>query len=429
MLDEHLHHTVSVPPSSVWTARLPGAPHGPGRPLTVADFTEEVFAHLPRADQRRWAEVYLAGLLTTRGKKSIRNLALTVPRSATAAQSLQQFINSSPWPWDPARRAIAAQVVARMPVAAWATGIAVIPKRGEHSVGVHRRFVPEAGRTVNCQLGIGLFLSSGDTSVPVDWRLLLDERWCGDERLRSRARLPLSAAAEPVSRHVLGMVDALAGTGLTPPVPVVADLRCTPEAGPLVAGLAERGLDFVVELHPSQPVLPAVPAPSRGTEQPRPLPAGEYAGRGERARQPRVISAARADGPVRHLVVHSGLVRLPVPPQPGRTAPQPVYRLLTQWSAAERRPIRFWLTAPTDRRADEVLSLVRHSVRTQASLKSLERDFGLLDFEGRSFPGWHHHMTMVTAAYALHRLGGVPADIVEPADIAEPAAADGRRLA
>ncbi|GGZ94638.1 IS701 family transposase [Streptomyces echinoruber] len=415
MLDRHLHRTVSVPQSSEPAARLPGAAHRSGSPLTVADFAEEVFGHLPRADQRRWAEVYLGGLLTARGRKSLRNLARTVPRSPTAAQSLQQFVNSSPWPWAPARRAVAARVAAWMPVAAWSAGIAVIPKRGEHSVGVHRRFVPEAGRTVNCQLGIGLFLSSGETSVPVDWRLLLDDRWCGDERLRSRARLPRSAAPEPVGRHVLGMVDALTASGLTPPAPVVADLRCAAEAAPLVAGLAERGRDFVVEVHPGQTVLPAAPNAVRGAEAIRPLPVSEFAGSGERAHRPQVIAAGAADGPVRHLTLRSGLVRLPAPPGAARTARQPVYRLLAQWSAAERRPIRYWLTTPTDRPADEVLSLVRHSVRTQAALRSLERDFGLLDFEGRSFPGWHHHMTMVTAAYAFSRLGGTPAGAAEPA--------------
>ena len=30
--------------------------------------------------------------------------------------------------------------------------------------------------------------------------------------------------------------------------------------------------------------------------------------------------------------------------------------------------------------------------------------YGLFDFEGRSFPGWHHHVTLVSAAY-LYGLG------------------------
>lgn len=37
-------------------------------------------------------------------------------------------------------------------------------------------------------------------------------------------------------------------------------------------------------------------------------------------------------------------------------------------------------------------------------MSCLEEDCGLLDFEGRSYPGWHHHMTLVSAAYTYSRL-------------------------
>ncbi|MFD3939112.1 hypothetical protein ACFWSF_09295 [Streptomyces sp. NPDC058611] len=32
----------------------------------------------------------------------------------------------------------------------------------------------------------------------------------------------------------------------------------------------------------------------------------------------------------------------------------------------------------------------------------------MLDFAGRSFLGWHHHMTMTSAAYAYSRLASAP---------------------
>lgn len=51
-------------------------------------------------------------------------------------------------------------------------------------------------------------------------------------------------------------------------------------------------------------------------------------------------------------------------------------------------------------RMDDLLHLVRRSARSGAVLGSLADEFGLLDFEGRSFPGWHHHMTLMSAAYA-----------------------------
>jgi SRSO17 transposase len=34
-------------------------------------------------------------------------------------------------------------------------------------------------------------------------------------------------------------------------------------------------------------------------------------------------------------------------------------------------------------------------------MPTLRGEFGLQDFEGRSFTGWHHHVTLVSAAHAL----------------------------
>lgn len=65
-----------------------------------------------------------------------------------------------------------------------------------------------------------------------------------------------------------------------------------------------------------------------------------------------------------------------------------------------------WLTDMSRHRMGDLLRLVRRSGRAAATLGVLADDFGLLDFEGRSFPGWHHHMTLMSAAYAYT---GLPA--------------------
>ncbi|MFD0431908.1 hypothetical protein ACFQ60_46150 [Streptomyces zhihengii] len=41
---------------------------------------------------------------------------------------------------------------------------------------------------------------------------------------------------------------------------------------------------------------------------------------------------------------------------------------------------------------------------TEAAVRDVQNELGLLDFEGRSFPGWHHHMTLASAAYLYRRL-------------------------
>jgi hypothetical protein len=103
----------------------------------------------------------------------------------------------------------------------------------------------------------------------------------------------------------------------------------------------------------------------------------------------------------------SSLVQLPTEPgNTDTTAPEPVYRLLVaECPAADGRRWRdYWLTSLVGSPVGDILSLTRHSACAEAVAKVLADDFGLNDFEGRSFPGWHHHMTLVGAAYAYTRL-------------------------
>src|SRR4051794_29080320 len=147
---------------------------------SVPAFADQLFEHLPRTDQRKWARAYLEALMTTRGKKTVRRLAASVSDSPTASQSLHQFVNASPWDWMPVRQEIARWAETRLTPQAWLLDFAVIRKRGEHSCGVHRRFDPATGRSATCQVGVGAFLANADAAVPVDWRLLLPGSWAND---------------------------------------------------------------------------------------------------------------------------------------------------------------------------------------------------------------------------------------------------------
>lgn len=63
------------------------------------------------------------------------------------------------------------------------------------------------------------------------------------------------------------------------------------------------------------------------------------------------------------------------------------YRLPAEWSSVQQKVAGYWVTSLTDRRFGELLS-PRHLDRTEAVVKELEDKFGILDLEGRSFPGW-----------------------------------------
>ncbi|MEY9848528.1 IS701 family transposase [Streptacidiphilus sp. MAP5-3] len=350
----------------------------------VTAFAENLFAVLPRTDQRKWAEVYLRGLLTVSGRKSLRQLALAVPGSPTASQCLQQFINASPWDWAPVRRELARTVAAAQPPDAWTIDAAVIPKRGEHSVGVHRRYVPEAGRALNCQVGLGLFLSNEESSIPVDWELFLHESWRTDADRLQRARIPDEVSGRSELAQVLDLLDRRPVESASPTTPLVADLCELACADRLPAELAGRGVDYVVRV-PSTQLLAAVTAPGR--------PAAARAAVDLLPARP-----ARRGVPM--------LVSVPVR-LPGSELP---HRL---WAHEPRTPgmpetqphaRRYYLTSLAEAGADRIISLLRHLERTRAAMTVLGDGFGMRDFAGRSFLGWHHHMTMTSAAYAYSRM-------------------------
>ncbi|MBW5485960.1 transcriptional regulator [Streptomyces bambusae] len=236
---------------------VPQAARMPETVPTAEPLARRLFRCLPRTDQRRWAGAYLSGLVTTPGKKSVRNMARSAGTFETASQSLHQIVNSSTWQWDPVRRELAAWCGERADVRALRMVPVVIPKRGECSAGVHRRFDPAGGRTLSCQLALGLFLVTDRGTVPVDWRLSLPGRWSEDDELRERARIPVGARSGLPSRLVLDLADTAAAHPATAGVPIVAEAEAeTPEeAARIIAGLAERDLGFAVSVPAAMPVL------------------------------------------------------------------------------------------------------------------------------------------------------------------------------
>ncbi|KUN77913.1 transcriptional regulator [Streptomyces bungoensis] len=378
----------------------------------VAAFNERLFECLPRADQRRWAHAYVQSLLTTPGKKSVRRLAAAISSSPAASQSLHQFVNASPWDWMPVRAELTRWAEQRMTPRACVIGPAVLRKRGEHSCGVHRRFLASTGRSVTCQVGIGMFLSSYDRAVPVDWRLLLPGSWVKDQERRVRTRIPAEVGPRSVEQHALDLLDTLAGTSRTVALPVVADLESVggTNTTSLINGLAQRGRDFLVAIPDRLQVAVGRRLrlqPPHREDGPGLVLAARNLFEFDAGTLTRMETVAPWDGQGRHTTVMSGFVRLPRHGQSAERTDR-TYRLFAVRPEGGRRPVQLWLTSLTHTRMESVLALTRTLARADESVRTMADDFGLLDFEGRSYPGWHHHMTLVSAAYAYDRFDRRP---------------------
>ncbi|EST24048.1 hypothetical protein N566_25205 [Streptomycetaceae bacterium MP113-05] len=381
-----------------WGPRAPRADwrHGP------QELTKWLFEDFPRTDQRRWAAAYLQGLLATPGKKSLRRMGSTVSASDTAWQSLHQIVNASTWPWQPVRNQLADWCARHARAHALVLAPVVIPKRGQQSAGVHRRFDPATGRTAGCQWALGLFLATDRGNMPVDWRLHLPDRWSDDERLRQRASIPKTERERTLLSLVTDVLDSRIARR-RPSLPVVTEAATPGEASALAAALTACGRDFALAVPPETPLsaqrsvaahrpwaprpageacrIPPCPGCPTTTEPPSAVPLPE-----------RQVAPARS-----HLTgCAPPMRRVPVRRRPGR-------------------PQRTWLTSMGGSRLAEATRLVAlHD--TVAHATEVMASCGLHDFEGRSFPGWHRHMTLVSAASA-HRLleTAYARDLVEPA--------------
>ncbi|MEU9701206.1 transposase [Streptomyces sp. NPDC047981] len=372
-------------------------------------FTDDLFGHLPRADQRRWAHTYLRGLLLCPGRKSPRRMAAALHEPRTAPDSLRQFVNQSPWDWAPARARLAHHAAGRSAPRAWVAEPVLLPKYGRASAGVHRRHVPHLGRTVNCQAAMGLFLASGDATVlPVGWSLFIDREWAADPYRRARSRVPDGVAHLTPEDQIPELAEWAAAHVPSPSLPLVASLRGAPNAGALIARLDRDGVRFVVEVRPGLPVLLAPHRPDRAGRGDPPAVRAQDALRLAGRRQVRQVRPGGAHGEPRPVATLTADVLVP---SGADAAPGPrahgAYRLLARQSTAPQ-PTRHWITNLTGAGPEEVLALTRLLPGAQETVRALGEEFGLLDFEGRSFPGWHHHVTLVSAAYAFHRsLGGL----------------------
>jgi SRSO17 transposase len=383
-------------------------------------FAVGVFEPLARADQRRWGEVYLRGLMLDGKRKSIQPMAQRLPDGDE--QALQQFVSQSPWDWRPVRQRLATQMTAAVDPDAWIIDDTGFPKFGNASVGVARQYSGTLGKVANCQVGVSIHAATDQASCPIDWRLFLPESWDADAERRRAAHLPEAVGHRPKWQLGLDMVDELGAWGLAPPV-VVADAGYG-ESGELRLGLEARGLAYVVQVKATTSAYPEAVAPQLAS----------YPGRGRRPR-PRyratrssLAALVTAAGPLAAKTVawregtrgrlRSRFVVLRVRPAGVKLrravagGELPVRWLLAEWPAGQPEPVKYWLAnLPDDTPLQELVRLAKLRWRIEHDYRELKDGLGLDHFEGRSFGGWHHHVTLVSAAHAfvtLQRLDPKP---------------------
>ena len=387
-------------------------------------FAEEMLAPLQRSDQRRWGEVYLRGLMLDGRRKSIEPMAARLPDGDE--QCLQQFVNQSPWEWQPVRRRLARRLSAAIVAEAWIVDDTSFPKFGRDSVAVGRQYCGALGKVANCQVGVSINAATDEASCPLDWRLFLPEEWDDDRERRTKTRLPDEIRYQPKWRLALEMLDDLRKDGLEPAV-ILADGGYG-EISEFRLALDQRELDYVVQVKGAtsayaEDVRPETPAYS-GTGRP---PKPRY-----RARRSSLKTLALAAGrdALRTVSWREGsrgklssrFLALRVRPanvQLRRAAGAdelPLRWLLCEWPDGANEPVKYWLSnLRAETPLKRLVGLAKLRWRIEHDYRELKDALGLDHFEGRSYPGWHHHVTLVSLAHGFLTLERLNPKALAPA--------------
>ncbi|MFJ6863488.1 IS701 family transposase [Streptomyces termitum] len=366
----------------------------------VAGLGDSVFAPLGRRDQRIQAERYTRGLLRATGRKTLRNIADQVGGEA-ARQSTHHFISGSSWEWTRVRRALAATAGRMTEPRALVVLPTVVPRVGTRSVGVGEQFVPHLRQTVLGQQSYGAWLASAEAAVPVNWRLVLPPEWTEDAARRRGASIPETVRPETLEACASETaLEPLRDWGV-PPWPVVVDSEGL-DVAECLRHFDRAGVPLVMRVCPSTPLRIDCTALQGYSD--REIQAEQLVESMKRMRRPLECQDARGR-PLQDAVVSV----IPVVPasMPGpRREPGRQLLLMAHWQGRERRPAKMWLTNAADLPPADVIALVELAETVTRDFLPIAEGVGLRDFGGRSFQGWHRHVTMASVAHLAAVLAG-----------------------
>jgi SRSO17 transposase len=333
-------------------------------------------------------------------------------------QCLQQFVNQSPWDWQPVRRALAERMSVEIEPEAWIIDDTGFPKFGKFSVGVARQYSGALGKVGNCQIGVSINAASDVASCPLNWRLFIPKEWDEDSEFnkerREKAKLPEDVHHTEKWRQALQMIDELLGWQIKAPV-IVGD-GAYGDTTELRLGLQERGLSYVLDVKGATSAYPEDVVPERpcwsGTGRP-PKPRyrtdpSSLKALTLAATKKAAVSVTWREGTRGKMTSRFTALRVrPANIQLRNNANRggrelPVCWLICEWPSKESEPTKYWLSnLPADTHLKDLVRLGKLRWRIEHDYRELKDALGLDHFEGRTYRGWNHHVTLVSVAHAF----------------------------
>ncbi len=373
-----------------------------------------------RKEAQRHGAQYVRGLLVTREeRRNAENVAEAVVGTAgKAARALQQFLTDSPWRHEAVlaelHRVLAEQLLPQ-DVGEGLAGDGVFTldgtgfaKRGTRSAGVARQYSGTLGKVDTCQIGIFLGYATARGHALLDGELWLPREWTDDAGRCRRAGVPeavVQAGYRSQADLGLALLRRARDTGALVGRWVTADAAFG-QVPTFRDALDADGWWYVAEVPCTTPVFTAPPtthqvrltpgAPPRPVEvQPAAPPVRDVAAALPSERWTTVTVADGAQGPRTHRFA-ALRVRECREEVPGREC-----WLVLRRNLDGSEPKFSLSNAPEDvpLAALARVGATRWTVETE--FQTSKGLVGLDEYEVRSWPGWHHHITLCLLANAF----------------------------
>jgi SRSO17 transposase len=378
----------------------------------LAAFVDEVVRGLPHVRQRENALVYVRGLVEHGGRKSLQPTLFRLGESGARYESLQQFLADSPWDPELLVRACAERVAPELELAAWIVDDTGIKKDGRHSPGVKRQWSGTLGKIDNCQITVSLHAVGERGTLPLGWALYLPEEWCLDERRRTKAKIAAEVGFQTKPQLALSLSERAAGWEI-PQAPILADSAYGDDTG-FRSRLHELELEYVLAVSAPLSVFGpettfVVPERKGKVGRRRTVARPDRKPESLRALAERLPKRAWKTLPCRtsptggqiesrfafvRVVATNSVVNRHLPPRREW--------LIIEWPQGAEAPSDYWLSnLPEQADRERLARLARLRWTIELDYRQLKGELGLDHYEGRSYPGFHHHCALVTCAHAF----------------------------
>lgn len=365
--------------------------------------------------QRRWAPVYLRGLIAPGERKSVEPMARR--QCPGDKEQLHHFVATSKWDTCMHERVLLEKADALVGGhdAHLIVDDTALVKKGSHSVGVAHQYCGQLGKGANCQALVSVTLAREEMPVPVALRLYLPKPWAQDQARRRKCAVPENVVFRPKWKIALDEVARVVEAGVT-----FGDVLADAGYGVCAEfrrGLSDKGLRWVLGISSETRVF-AMSTRLRARDSTsttgRPRTTREATAKPRRASD---VIASLGPGALWTVAWRRGtkgmlsaeFCALRVRIADGERVVGHRHGPGDEvWLIFERRSngeTKYHLSNyPADVPLEALVGSLKARWSCEQAHQQMKEELGLDHFEGRSWTGLHHHalLTMIAFAFLQH---------------------------